>query len=268
MDSIADLLDCVQGDAHMLTVYNYDGPEDVLDTFDEHFGRRNTAVEQATTSSGEPTDFAVLHDGDRFLAASPVEPAYRAIGFDSGTFSGSAFEPIEYPMILEHAATTAFTAYDKCRMILASREIETRAWRVGEGELYAGFQRLSVMRHQWDIYATLARSGVAVHAYGIPDWTPPSSDRDIDLDHDADTDGDGMTFHADDDREIRNSWFVVFDASEDQHKAALVSEEREPGEFYGFWTYEPALVDEIVTYFRNERTPVSPPGADAARIAD
>ena len=142
-------------------------------------------------------------------------------------------------------------------MILASREIETRAWRIGSGELYAGFQRLSVMRHQWDVYAKLARSGVAVHAYGAPDWTPP------------DPDADAMTFHAHDDREIEDSWFVVFDGNgEDRHKAALVSVERDPGEFYGFWTYEPALVDEVVAYFRNSRMPVSPPGADTVRTAD
>jgi hypothetical protein len=116
----------------------------------------------------------VLRDGDQFLAAGAVEPAFRAIGFDPAALSGEGFVPTEYPTILEHAATTAFTSYDKRRMILASREIETHAWRVGSGELRSGFQRLSVMRYQWDVYAKLVREGIDTHACGAPDWTPPN----------------------------------------------------------------------------------------------
>ena len=116
----------------------------------------------------------MLRDGDQFLAAGAVEPAFRAIGFDPAALSGEGFVPTEYPTILEHAATTAFTSYDKRRMILASREIETHAWRVGSGELRSGFQRLSVMRYQWDVYAKLVREGIDTHAYGAPDWTPPN----------------------------------------------------------------------------------------------
>ena len=199
----------------------------------------------------------MLHDGERFLAAGPVEPAHRSLAFDPAAFSGESLESDGYPEILEHAATTASTSYDKRRMILASREIETRAWQVGNGELYAGFRRLSVMRHQWDVYAKLARTGVAVHAYGAPDWTPP------------DAEADTMNFHGREDAEVKESWFVVFDGDgDDTHKAALVSEKRDPGEFYGFWTYEPDLVNEVVAYFRGGRAPVSLSGADSAGTAD
>jgi hypothetical protein len=39
MQSIADLLDRVEGGSHTLTVYNHAGSEAVIDTFEEHFGR-------------------------------------------------------------------------------------------------------------------------------------------------------------------------------------------------------------------------------------
>lgn len=77
-----------------------------------------------------------------------------------------------------------------------------------------------------------------------------------------------MTFHVGNDEEIETSWFVVFDGDgEDRDKAALVSEGREPGRFCGFWTYEPALVDEVLAYLRNDRRPVSS-SADTAGTAD
>lgn len=43
MQSVADLLDRVEGDAHTLTVYNHDGSDDVIEAFRDHFGRRNVA---------------------------------------------------------------------------------------------------------------------------------------------------------------------------------------------------------------------------------
>ncbi|PSQ20664.1 histidine kinase [Halobacteriales archaeon QS_8_65_32] len=254
---LSGLLDRVDGTMETLTVYNFGGSDEVIEDLYDFFGQRLVMVAESNTQYGEPTGVAMLHDGERFLAAGPVEPAHRSLAFDPAAFSGESLESDGYPEILEHAATTAFTSYDKRRMILASREIETRAWQVGNGELYAGFRRLSVMRHQWDVYAKLARTGVAVHAYGAPDWTPP------------DAEADTMNFHGREDAEVKESWFVVFDGDgDDTHKAALVSEERDPGEFYGFWTYEPDLVNEVVAYFRGGRAPVSSSGADSAGTAD
>lgn len=83
--------------------------EEVIDTFELYFGRRDTTVTIEETPSGRPTDFAVFRDGDQCLAAGAVEPAFPAIGFDPAALSGKAFAPTEYSTTLEHAATTAFT---------------------------------------------------------------------------------------------------------------------------------------------------------------
>lgn len=71
----------------------------------------------------------------------------------------------------KHVETTTFVSYDKRRMILASREIEERAWRAGGGRLYAGFQRLSRLRPQWPVYGNLT-AAVDVRVYGLRDWEP------------------------------------------------------------------------------------------------
>jgi len=51
--------------------------------------------------------------------------------------------------------------------------------------------------------------------------------------------------------EIGRFWFQLFDGGgDDQSKCGLLVEERELGRFYGFWTYEREIVDEIIEYLR------------------
>jgi len=70
-----------------------------------------------------------------------------------------------------------------------------------------------------------------VHAYGLPDAPPP------DL-------GEGQV-HAVDNEEIAGTWFVVFDGDgDDRQKTTLLAEERPEG-FYGAWTYDARLVDQV-----------------------
>jgi DICT domain-containing protein len=42
---------------------------------------------------------------------------------------------------------------------------------------------------------------------------------------------------------------VAFDGGDtEMESCALLAEERRDGEFYGFWTYDPSMVDELVAY--------------------
>ena len=60
---------------------------------------------------------------------------------------------------------------------------------------------------------------------------------------------DWITVHVDSAKEIGAFWFVIFDGNGvDIDKCGLVAEEREPGRYYGFWTYDPDIVDELVSY--------------------
>jgi DICT domain-containing protein len=52
-----------------------------------------------------------------------------------------------------------------------------------------------------------------------------------------------------DNDEIATVWFVIFDgAGQDLAKTALLAEERSPGSYYGFWTYDPVFVDRIIDH--------------------
>jgi DICT domain-containing protein len=123
-------------------------------------------------------------------------------------------------------------------MLATAREIEDRAWWVGSGTLYVGFQSLPALEAQASLYETFGeRDDLDVHAYISDEWDAP--------------DTDGVVVHTESADEIGDFWFLDFaGGEEDVNKSALVAEERTEDEFYGFWTYEPALVDEITTYLR------------------
>ena len=126
----------------------------------------------------------------------------------------------EYERLLGHLKETTFTSSDTEQLVYASREIEDRARRTGRGTVHAGFQQCSVMSEQRSVYTDLARRGVAVYAYGVPDARPPTL-------------GPGHVRAASTD-EITETWFVAFDGGGDEtQKTALLAHERDDGTFDG-----------------------------------
>lgn len=149
-------------------------------------------------------------------------------------------ESVPYEPLLEALSDTTFTSYDRRQMLSASREIEDRAWRQGFGNLYAGFQRFSIFEDQREVYEQLAESELNVHVFAKPDVSPP--------------DGQYIT-HSPEDFNIDRWWFVVYDGGDRESQAsALLAEERSEGEYYGFWTYDPSLVDDILRTLPNVTT--------------
>lgn len=232
--TLASIIADVTGSERTLTVYDASDSGAVAD-LRGHFETQNVTVEEVSASDG-PDDFAVLHDDGEFLAAADLERLRQAVTFEAGLLDVTDFEETQVPDVLKHISDTTFTAYGKRRMILASREIEEQAWRAGGGELHAGFQQLSLLRDQWDLYTRIADRGVDIHVYGVPDWQPPEPD--------------WLTVHAGDTAEIRDSWFVVFDGA-DEENGALLAAECEPNEFEGFWTYDDALVGDVLGHLRS-----------------
>ncbi|WP_255149974.1 DICT sensory domain-containing protein [Halorarius halobius] len=230
--SLTELIEGVESHEKTLQVFNAD--PDTVDTLRAQFGDRNLTVRGEETPSGEPSAFVVLSkDGEFVTGVSVGEVLPEDREADPG------FEADSYRPILDHLDETLFTSYDTEQMISASREIEDRAWRLGKGELHAGFQKLSILEPQMDVYQRLAeKDGLDVHAYAAPDQDVPTHDTD-------------MTIHVERADEIRDSWFVVYDgAGVDVNKCALLAEEREPRAFYGFWTYDPDTVDWLVDYLQ------------------
>jgi hypothetical protein len=233
--SLSSIIADVTGNERTLTIYDPDDSA-AVGAVENHFTVQNVDVVEASAPEG-PENFAVLHDDGEFLAAADLDDLRRTVTFEAGLLDASEFEETMVPDVLKHVSDTTFTAYGKQRMILASREIEERAWRARGGQLHSGFQRLSLLRDQWDLYERIGDRGVSVHVYGVGDWEPPETE--------------WLTVHADDCEEIRDSWFVVFDAP-DEGDCALVAAEEDDNEYEGFWTYDGAIVADALGHLRSE----------------
>lgn len=225
--SLSELIAGVEEHELTLTVYN---TEDVVSDLRERFADRNLAVETGETDAG-PERFVALDKDGRFVGAAGLDELLEDPEPKRASFDSDPFRPI-----LDQLDETLFTSYSRSKVLAASREIEDRAWRVGKGQLHAGFQRVSTLVTQLETYSALgARDALTVHTYATPDTELPKQDE--------------FVIHTEETNEIANTWFVAFDgAGLDTNKCALVAEERAPGEFYGFWTYDPDTVEYIITH--------------------
>ncbi|MFW5917611.1 MAG: DICT sensory domain-containing protein [Halorubrum sp.] len=241
--SLIELIAGVEAHEATLTVFNAD--PSVTDALRDHFADRNIRVVDGQTATG-PADFAVLERDGAFVTATGVDellpeapsgpaPADDAVDGETGTGAAGSGARVGKP-VLDHLDETMFTSYSRGDMVAASREIEDRAWRVGRGELHAGFQTLDVLTGEADTYDLLGgKADLDVHAYAADEGNAP------DVEH--------YTVHVGQTAEIRETWFVAYDGGGlDEAKCALLAEERAPGEFYGFWSYDPETVDYVIEY--------------------
>jgi DICT domain-containing protein len=226
-----------------LTVFN---PEaGVATALRKHFADRNLVIEKAESDAG-PRNYAVLGSDDEFLAAIDVGDVLAPTNDVAPEFTRETYEDV-----LDELDETMFTSYDTERMVAASKEIEDRAWRGAAGELHAGFQTCARFSSQAAVYDHIAERGsLDVHVYAHPEgsegFEPPS----------------GPTLHRSTETEIHDTWFVAYDGGGiDATKCALLAEERLPGSFYGFWTYDPETVDDVLDYLH---TAYAIPEADGA----
>jgi DICT domain-containing protein len=231
--SLREILETVENREKRLTVF--DPPSDeIVEQLREYFASQTVEITVGTTDS-DLSGYAVLSDSDaddEVLAAVDL----RHLG------DPTADDPSPFAPIIEHLDDTTFTSYDISQMMAATREVEDRAWRKGEGVLHAGFQRTEAIKQQVDVYEDLASKDIEIHAYTAPSPDVPEID--------------GVTIHQEDTPEIKQSWFVVFDGAGDPYDAcALLAEERgdtDERRFYGFWTYDPEIVEEISSHLKSE----------------
>ncbi|MFB6126705.1 MAG: DICT sensory domain-containing protein [Halolamina sp.] len=226
--SLSELIAGVETHEKTLTVFN--AVDDAAEAVRSRFSDRNVTVVGAEVDPG-PEAYAVLEDDGEFVTAVGLDALLDADGLDA-----AGLRDAPYRAVLDHLDETMFTSYSSSRMLAASREIEDRAWRIGRGELHTGFQTTGVIQSKLDTYSRLGdHDSLEVHAYAAPEGPVPHPD--------------SFTVHAEDTAELRRSWFVAYDGGGvDTNKCALLAEERDPDEFYGFWTYDATTVDYIVDY--------------------
>ncbi len=218
-----------------LRLLNVDPTDGIHEELDAFFETQNVRIAVDRTASGKPEAVAVLSNATEVLAVVDVSTLRGLLESVSTGTGDLGIADREYESVLRHLKETTFTSHDTEQLLYASREIEDRARRVGRGSIHTGFQQCSVMAEQGSVYADLTRRGVSVHAYGVPDVTPP------DL-------GSGQVHPVSTD-EIEETWFVVFDGGgNNTQKSALLARERDENAFYGVLTYDPGFVDHVLRY--------------------
>lgn len=234
---LREIVATVEGTQPTLSLLNVDAPADVLDAVTGYFGPRHVVLRRLETDSNGPKNVALLHEGETFLASNSLRELYQFADPVVGVNTAEDIDAVAIPAVVRQLDDTTFSDYGKERMIIASREVEKRAWRAGSGTVHAGFQRLSLVASQQPIYAKLVDAELDVHVYGVPDADPVSGPVP-----------DGVTPHGFETAEIAESWFVVFDGDgDDDEKAALLARETaETNTYRGFWTYRADVVDTIL----------------------
>lgn len=226
--SLLDIIDSVRTQERTLVINAPPPWKSKVDEVQEYFDSQNVTVVHNPVEA-EESHGVVLQDDSEELARVSLD-ALRAL-LDPQVVRRLG-ESVPYSPLLDALSDTTFTSFDREQMLTASREIEDRAWREGYGGLFAGFQRYSIFEEQQEVYRQLAESNLEVHVFGEPDVDPPEGPYEV---------------HQLPSEEIRRTWFVVYDGGgRGSQASALLAEERITGEYYGFWTYDPSLIEEIL----------------------
>lgn len=233
--TLDDLIAAVEGRRKYIVVYDREDDGDVV----REFETRNVVVEHEPIPPGGPPGFVVIRDDGGFVGAIGITELDELLSPPIRKPWDEEFVEAGYRALFDVLDDTLFSSFDRRQLLAAAREIENRAWRVGRGTLRVGFQSLSAMRDQVPVYERLGDdTDLDVYVYGRRDWDPPEIPR--------------VTVRAESNDEIGSHWFLGFDGGERAVDAcALVAEERSPGSFYGFWTYDPATVEELLDYLRH-----------------
>ncbi|MFB6299737.1 MAG: DICT sensory domain-containing protein [Halobacteriales archaeon] len=230
--ALSEIIESVESDRKTLTVYN-PTDSDLIEQLRSYFDSQNVEITTDEIPDGAPESFAVLSEDGEFLTSINLSALRGLVGQDASP-TNIGTDP-DYSDLLAHLDDTTFTSYDRKQMLYTTREIEDRAWRAGRGRLIAGFQNRDALKAQIDEYEQLAEKDLAIDIF-TPIEGPPGID--------------GVAVHPTFTDEIEQSWFVAFDgAGMDIYKCALLAEERD-GSFYGLWTYDPEIVDQLFEYIK------------------
>lgn len=236
LESVAELdlerfLAAVEDRHRTVTVYASDPPAGVLSQLSD----RNITVEHEPIPPDGPAEFLLVRDRNGFVGSTGLDALDRLARPSPPEATEEPTLPASERALLGLLDDTLFASLERRQLLAASREIEDRALRVGEGTLRVGFQRLSKLWHQWPLYRHLAtETDLDIHLYGRTDWEPPELP--------------SVTYHSDL-PDVGRFWFLAFDGGSNRtQRCSLVAEERSPGRFYGCWTYDPDLVGGLLDW--------------------
>ncbi|MGM0397988.1 MAG: DICT sensory domain-containing protein [Halobacteriota archaeon] len=215
--------------------------------FDMLFDSNTVDVSHLEVPDADQETLFLFHD-EEVIASSPTRELIDAIAeVDTMIRTGSveSLESFALPSVLGELDEVPFAAAGpddsslKLLFTTISRHIEARAVEVGDGQLRAGFQRLSRFQlaeedHTRVVYEHLADTDVDVHVYGRPDWTPPASL--------------GTTMHGGYTEDFLRNWFVVYRSADEAVSAAFLAHDHGTGAWRGHWTFQDDRVGQINRY--------------------
>lgn len=248
-------LDRERSPPRALAVINRTSPDPAQRMLERLFERQSIEIEELNDEQlgvAEESNTVVLTDGEDILAQSPLQDLMETVllvNSDIYVTGARELDESDLPDVLTGLNDVPFrmrsypeSNSEKLLLIAISRMIEQRAWEHDGGTLRSSFQQLSRIRDEkgtFSVYQALADSGVDVHVYGVPNWTP--------------TKELAVTMHGGDDADFRDSWFVLFRTPEGTvQDAGLLTIESEPGVWDGFWTYDQDRIQRINRYIERE----------------
>lgn len=242
------LLEYLARHSQTLTIYDFTGTDEQLRELAEWLDGFGVHVQIAETEVPSPSDVAVLHHDIEVRGACSVTSLLSRTDFETGSETEQLSDEFLSALSGDVTVKSSLTVTE---MVRVSRDFERRALREGSGTLHAGFQQLSQIfdsERTRKLYTALANNGVDVYVYGCPNATL----EDV-----------PFTVVADEDRELDQYWFLLYDGGGNPHrKAALVSEECVPddrhpvpngatpetvsnGSYDSYFTTDPEIVDEL-----------------------
>jgi hypothetical protein len=230
--TLGSLIGEIQGRQHQVTVYR-SGNRLEIETW---LAGHGVNAESRSLPSPGPNPFIEIKTDGEVIGIIGVEaieallepPIYRP-GDQNGISEG-------YRVLFDILERMVFSAMSRRELLAVSREIEDRAFRVGEGTLWVGFQTLSTFKSQVDVYRTLSdETNLTIHIYGVEDWTPPAIS--------------GISYHTEEATRFEPYWVLAYDGGPDENQACGLVAKEYPDEYTGFWTNDPTTVEDIATTF-------------------
>ena len=227
---INELIAELRNREHQFTIYRRGDQPEIEVWLADH----GVAVESRSLPPGGPEPFVEIKTDGEVVGVIGIEavegllePPISRPGDRDDISDG-------YRVLFDVFEKMVLSGMNRRELLAVSREIEDRAYRVGEGTLRVNFQTLSTFRSQTEVYRTLTtETDLDIHIHGLDDWTPPTIT--------------GITYHIDEAERFEPYWALAYDGGPTDSQACGLVAQEHSNDYTGFWTNDPALVEEIAT---------------------
>lgn len=184
---------------HRKTIEVYSPTADPADEIADQFDTKNVSVHHTPLPSDTEEGFIIVRDANGgFLGSLGLDTFEAMLSPEIQPPWVLAESDTEYAEIFDFLDNTVFSSYNRRQMLVAAREIEERAWRLGIGRLYTGFQDAAALQAQTDVYERLEdHEELSIQLYLSAEWEVDVSER--------------LSVHAESTDEIGAFWFVIYD---------------------------------------------------------